>query len=109
MLSSSSVHQSAVIRALLNKVELKLYAIPFLFIFIRMWGTIQFIFSIIVSENGGIDSNGCVMSHKLYIAYFALAVLQVSRNHLSVTVRISTARAYLSNIVTFIIIHLLHI
>lgn len=62
---------------LLKKVETKLAIIPVAFIFFRMWGTLQFFFSIIVFQLSAIDSTGCV-PYGVYIIFEIFAVLQVS-------------------------------
>ena len=44
----------------MKQLEKKLFFIPFAFILLRMWGTIQFFFSIAVFEGGFVDATGCV-------------------------------------------------
>lgn len=61
----------------MKKLEKKLFFIPFAFILLRMWGTIQFFFSIVVFEGGFVDATGCV-PNGVYRTFYALAILQVS-------------------------------
>ena len=54
-------------------VESRLLAIPIIFILLRMWGTIQFFFSLAVADsiqNGGIPNS-------IHIVFFVLGILQV--------------------------------
>ena len=61
----------------MKQIEFKLFLIPFAFILLRMWGTLQFFFSIIVFRGGFVDKNtGCVTDSVFY-TYKVLAVLQV--------------------------------
>lgn len=67
------------VTAQLRKIENKLMAIPIVFILLRMWGSLQFLVSIVVFNiSGAIDSDGCV-SLATYVVYYILAILQVSR------------------------------
>ena len=62
----------------LRKIENKLLAIPIVFILLRMWGSLQFLVSIVVfNVPGAVDSDGCV-SLATYVVYYILAILQVS-------------------------------
>lgn len=61
---------------MLQKVETKLYAIPAVFIVLRIWGTLQFFVSIVVFTIEEYNRNGCV-SHGWNIVYMLLAVGQV--------------------------------
>ena len=70
-------NNNGVASVLLKKVELKLSFIPVAFIFFRMWGTLQFFFSIVVFQLPAIDSTGCV-PYGIYIVLKVFAVLQVS-------------------------------
>ena len=69
---------------ILKQVEKKLYWIPVAFIILRMWGTLQFIFSIFVFATKAVNSTtGCVPKG-IYYVYKILAVIQVRtilRNH----------------------------
>ena len=66
---------------LLKTMEKKLYAIPVAFILVRMWGTLQFVFSIIVFAcPGAVDGTGCV-SYPVYVVFYFLACIQVSNYH----------------------------
>ena len=58
----------------LIQVETRLLAIPILFILLRMWGTIQFLFSLAVA---GTVHEGCV-PNSVHIAFVVLGILQVS-------------------------------
>ena len=65
---------------LLQRVERKMSAIPVMFIVLRMWGTIQFLVTIVVFNiNGLVDERTGCMPEKLYYVYYVLAVLQVRR------------------------------
>ena len=55
------------------RVETRLLAIPLIFILLRIWGTIQFFFSLAVADN---VRNGCV-PHSNHVAFFVLGILQV--------------------------------
>ena len=55
------------------QVESRLLAIPVIFILLRMWGTIQFFFSMAVADS---VKYGCV-SKSTHIAFFVLGILQV--------------------------------
>ena len=54
------------------QVESRLLAIPVIFILLRMWGTIQFFFSMAAADS----VYGCV-SKPTHIAFFVLGILQV--------------------------------
>ena len=56
------------------QVESRLLAIPVIFILLRMWGTIQFFFSMAVANH---VNDGCVPKN-IHIAFFVLGILQVS-------------------------------
>ena len=61
----------------LNVAEKRLLAIPLLYIFLRMWGTLQFFLlpgSFLVPFN-----NGCI-PQQVHDIFFTLGVLQVRRN-----------------------------
>jgi G protein-coupled receptor 157 len=63
---------------LLKKVEKKIYFIPFAFILVRCWGTIQFLVSLVVFRDANghfVDQNGCV-EKSIFITYFVLEILQ---------------------------------
>ena len=60
----------------LNVAEKRLLAIPLLYIFLRMWGTLQFFYSLGVS---GTINNGCI-PQQVHDIFFTLGVLQVRRN-----------------------------
>ena len=55
------------------QVESRLLAIPIFFILLRMWGTIQFFFSLAVADQ---EKDGCVPNN-IHIAFFVLGILQV--------------------------------
>ena len=55
------------------QVESRLLAIPVIFILLRMWGTIQFFFSIAAADT---VNDGCVPK-STHIAFFVLGLLQV--------------------------------
>jgi formaldehyde-activating enzyme involved in methanogenesis len=55
------------------QVESRLLLIPVIFILLRMWGTIQFFFSLAVADS--VD-NGCVPK-STHIAFYVLGILQV--------------------------------
>lgn len=77
---------SVTYRRLLQRIEPKLYVIPFAFILLRLWGTFQFIFSIAVFARGGtIDETGCV-SPAVFYTYYALSCLQVNSRISSKTI-----------------------
>ena len=62
---------------LLKHMEKKMYAIPLAFVLLRIWGTLQFLLSIVVFTKGGtIDETGCV-SPAIYSVYLFLACIQV--------------------------------
>ena len=54
------------------RVESRLLAIPLVFILLRMWGTIQFFFSLAVADS---VQNGCIPNN-IHIAFFVLGILQ---------------------------------
>ena len=56
-----------------GRVERRLLAIPVLYIICRMWGTLQFFFSLSVSIN-----EGCV-SPQLHLAFRLFGFFQVSQ------------------------------
>lgn len=63
----------------MKQIESKLFLIPFAFILLRMWGTLQFFFSIIVFHGGPslVDKKtGCVPDSVFY-TYKVLALFQV--------------------------------
>ena len=63
---------------LLQRMERKLYAIPIAFVLLRMWGTMQFVFSIgVFRSKHAVDATGCV-EHPIYYMYYFLACMQVS-------------------------------
>ncbi len=63
---------------LLKTMEKKLYAIPAAFILVRIWGTLQFFFSIIVfARPGAVDATGCV-SYPIYVVFYFFACIQVN-------------------------------
>jgi len=57
-------------------VEKRLLAIPILYIFLRMWGTIQFCYSLIVSSA---NVGGCI-PHAVLVGYQVFGYLQVYYN-----------------------------
>jgi len=54
-------------------VEKRLLAIPLLFIFLRIWRTVQFFFSLGVS---GTNNNGCIPNN-IHLGFFILGCLEV--------------------------------
>ena len=58
------------------RMESRLLAIPLFFILLRMWGTIQFFFSLAVADS---VNNGCV-PNSIHSAFFVLGILQVRMN-----------------------------
>lgn len=60
-----------------RKIEQKTLAIPIAFILLRMWGTIHFLFSIIIYASHSIDTAGCT-SKSVYGIFITLVLLQVS-------------------------------
>ena len=65
------------VASLLQRVERKMFAIPVMFIVLRMWGTIQFLITIVVFNDGTVDKHTGCMPDGLYYVYYALAILQV--------------------------------
>ena len=65
--------QSPYIRDVRNEVKQRLLLIPIVFILLRMWGTIQFFFSLATSSQ---NHNGCIppTSRKVFLI---LAIVQV--------------------------------
>ncbi len=59
------------------QVESRLLAIPIIFILLRMWGTIQFFFSLAVADH---VNDGCV-PNSTHIAFFVLGILQVHHHN----------------------------
>ena len=59
-----------------RKAENKLALIPILFILLRMWGTLQFLFSIIVYGARLADTTGCIPK-AVYYVYLVLTCAQV--------------------------------
>lgn len=57
----------------LAKVEKRLLAIPLLYILFRVWGTLQFIFSLAVDHT---NTYGCI-PETVQRAYFVFGILQV--------------------------------
>lgn len=58
-------------------VETRLLLIPIIFILLRIWGTLQFIFSIATSHLIK-EQTGCVPS-TINVVFLVLGILQVSR------------------------------
>ncbi len=58
----------------LARVEKRLLGIPLLYILLRMWGTLQFFYSLAVDHT---NKNGCIPPDVQKI-YFAFGILQVS-------------------------------
>lgn len=59
----------------LARVEKRLLAIPLLYILLRVWGTLQFIFSIAVDHT---NTYGCI-PETVQRAYFVFGILQVRK------------------------------
>lgn len=57
-------------------MERKLGAIPVAFILVRIWGTLQFVFTSIIFAFNGVDQSGCVAKPVYYALYF-FACIQV--------------------------------
>ena len=55
------------------QVESRLLAIPVIFILLRIWGTVQFFFSLAVADS---VNDGCV-PNSTHVAFFVLGILQV--------------------------------
>ena len=64
------------ISGIARKAEYTLALIPVIFILLRMWGTLQFLFSIIMYEASLVDSTGCI-SKAVYYIYLILTCAQV--------------------------------
>lgn len=58
------------------RVEKRLLAIPLMYIFLRMWGTTQFFYSLVVS---GYNKEGCIPPN-IRTGYLVLGILQVLCN-----------------------------
>jgi G protein-coupled receptor 157 len=66
---------------LLKQVEWKLSFIPLLFVAVRIWGTLHFLFSIVVFNASSLmDNNGCISPYVKNI-FEALIILQVRLNN----------------------------
>ena len=63
-----------------KKAERKLAFIPVLFILLRIWGTLQFVFSIVVKESRLVDPTGCISTTTYYV-YLIITCAQVSYDH----------------------------
>ena len=61
--------------ALLRRSDKKLIAIPVLFVLLRMWGTVQFFYSLALHHY--VDNNGCTSSKKVHDGFIFFGVLQV--------------------------------
>ena len=59
----------------INRIDNKLLFIPLAFVLIRMWGMLQFIFTVSVSKFW--KDHGCV-SYPIHIVHLVLGVLEVS-------------------------------
>ena len=59
--------------AMVENVEKRLLYIPLMFIFLRIWGSIQFFFSIAVADD---NQKGCI-SNVVHTVFFVLGILQV--------------------------------
>ena len=57
----------------LGQVEKRLLPIPLLFILLRMWGTLQFFYSLAVATT---NHDGC-MPHKVQTGFVVFGILQV--------------------------------
>lgn len=57
-----------------SEIEQRLLLIPIVFILLRIWGTIQFFFSIATS---GHNQHGCI-PYAMHTTYFVLGILQVT-------------------------------
>ena len=72
---SSTVNspQSPYVKEMRSEVKQRLLLIPIVFILLRMWGTIQFFYSLAVSSQ---NHNGCIppLSRRVFLA---LAIVQV--------------------------------
>lgn len=55
-------------------VEKRLLAIPLLYIFLRMWGTLQFFYSLGVADQ---NKDGCIPEW-VWTIYFVLGIFQVN-------------------------------
>ncbi len=55
-------------------IDKRLLLIPLAFVLLRMWGTVQFFFSIATSD---LNQDGCV-PHWVATVYYVLGLLQVS-------------------------------
>ncbi len=60
-------------------IEKRLLLIPLMFILLRVWGTVQFFFSIATSD---LNQDGCVPQWMATV-YYVLGILQVSLSHIS--------------------------
>jgi len=65
-------HQGQQVIAI-ESVEKRLLYIPLVFIFLRIWGSIQFFFSIAVGDQ---NQEGCIPS-RIHIVFLVLGILQV--------------------------------
>ncbi len=61
--------------ALLQKSDKKLIAIPILFVLLRMWGTLQFVYALAVGKH--IDDNACTASKSVHDGFIFFGVMQV--------------------------------
>ena len=70
--------------AAVQSVDRKLLFIPMIFILLRMWGTLQFFYSLIISKH---LQCGCVPTN-LHIGFLVFGYLHVS--HVFITVGVSS-------------------
>ena len=59
--------------AMVENVEKRLLYIPLMFIILRIWGSIQFFFSIAVADD---NQKGCI-PNVVHTVFFVLGILQV--------------------------------
>ena len=80
-----------------KKAERKLTFIPVLFILLRMWGTLQFVFSIVVKESRLVDPTGCISTATYYV-YLIITCAQVSCYHFLLHTKFNLNSSNLSSI-----------
>ena len=59
--------------AMVENVEKRLLYIPLMFILLRIWGSIQFFFSLAVDDD---NQEGCI-PNEVHTVFFVLGILQV--------------------------------
>ena len=62
--------------ALLRRSDKKLIAIPVLFVLLRMWGTLQFFYSLAVHNH--VDEKVCTSSRGVHDGFIFFGVVQVN-------------------------------